>query len=67
MEFMIGKRDILMIYLSPDPYHNAFEEEVYIWRFNLTKHCTAGLCLAQHDGRLFLGGIAKSTPCAKIL
>ncbi len=26
----------------------------------------AGLCLAHYDGRLYLGGIAKSTPCAKI-
>ncbi len=66
IEFMIGKQDISMIYLSPDPYHDAFEEEVDIRRFDLTKHRTAGLCLAQHDGRLFLGGIAKSTPCAKI-
>jgi len=66
MKFMIGKRDISMIYLSPDPYHDAFEEEVDIRRFDLTKHRTAGLCLAQHDGRLFLGGIAKSTPYAKI-
>ena len=63
---MIGKRDISMMYLSPDPYHDAFEEEVDIWHFDLTKHRTAGLCLAHHDGRVFLGGIAKSTPCAKI-
>jgi hypothetical protein len=66
MVFMIGKRDISMIYLSPDPYHDAFEEEVDIRCFNLTKHHTGGLCLAHHDGCLFLGGIAKSTPCAKI-
>jgi hypothetical protein len=65
-EFMIGKQDISMIYLSPDPYHNAFEEEVDIRRFDLNKHCTAGLCRAHHDGCLFLGGIAKGTPCAKI-
>jgi hypothetical protein len=65
-EFMIGKRDILVIYLSPDPYHDTFEEEVDIRRFDLTKHRTAGLCLAQRDCRSFLGGIAKSTPCVKI-
>jgi hypothetical protein len=63
---MIGILDISMIYLSPDPYHEAFEEEVDIWRFDLNKHRTAGLCLAHHDGCLFLGGIAKSTPCVKI-
>ena len=65
-EFDIGHRDIASIYLSPDPYHESFEEEVDIRRFDLTKHRTAGLCLAHYDGRLFLGGIAKSTPCAKI-
>jgi hypothetical protein len=65
-EFMIGKQDISMIYLSPNPYHKSFEEEVDIRRFDLNKHRTAGLCLAHHDGRLFLGGIPKSTPCAKI-
>ena len=65
-EFIIGKQDISMIYLSPDPYHEAFEEEVDIWCFDLNKHCTVGLCLAHQDGHLFLGGIAKSTPCAKI-
>jgi hypothetical protein len=63
---MIDKRDISMIYLSPDPFHNAFEEEVDIRRFDLTKHRTAGLCLAQHDNCLLLGGIAKSTHSAKI-
>ena len=63
-EFLIGQRDIASIYLSPDPYHESFEEEIDIRRFDLTKHRTAGLCLAHHDGRLFLGGIAKSTPCA---
>jgi hypothetical protein len=55
-----------MIYLSPDPYHESFEEEVDIRRFDLNKHRTAVLCLAHHNGRLFLGGTAKGTPCAKI-
>ena len=63
---MIGPRDIASIYLSPDPYHESFEEEVDIQRFDLTKHRTAGLSLAHHDGKLFLSGIANSTPCAKI-
>ncbi len=65
-EFSIGARDIATIYLSPDPYHEAFEEEIDIRRFDFTKHRTAGLCLAELDGRLFLGGIAKSTPCSRI-
>jgi hypothetical protein len=65
-EFSIGHREIASIYLSPDPFYESFEEEVDLRRFDLTKHRTAGLCLAHYDGRLYLGGIAKSTPCAKI-
>lgn len=64
-EFMISPWDIANIYMSPDPYHEFFEEEVDIRRFDLQKHQTAGLCLAELDGRLFLGDIAKSTPCAR--
>jgi hypothetical protein len=65
-EFLIGHREIASIYLSPDPFYKSFEEEVDLRRFDLTKHRMAGLCLAHYDGRLYLGGIAKSTPCAKI-
>ena len=65
-EYGIGPRDIASIYLSPDPYYESSEEEVDIRRFDLNKHRTAGLSLAHIDGKLFLGGIAKSTPCAKI-
>ncbi len=59
-EFTIGARDIATIYLSPDPYYDSIEEEIDIRQFDLTKHRTAELCLAELDGRLFLGGIAKS-------
>jgi hypothetical protein len=55
-----------MIYLSPNPYFDAFEETIDIRRFDLSKHRLAGLCLTEHDGRLFLGGISPSTPAAKI-
>ena len=34
--------------------------------FDLNKHWTAGLCLAHINGRLHLGGMAPSTPAAKI-
>jgi hypothetical protein len=39
---------------------------INIQKFNLNTHKTAGLCLAHVDGRLFLGGMAPSTPGAKI-
>ncbi len=52
--------------MSPDPYFKAFEEVIDLRKFNLTKHCTAGLCLAHSDGHLYLGGMTPSTPGAKI-
>jgi hypothetical protein len=65
-EFLIGKHNMAMIYLSPNPYFDAFEEIIFIHRFDLSKHRLAGLFLTEHDGRLFLGGISPSTPAAKI-
>jgi len=55
-----------MIYMSPDPYYEAFEEIIDIRHFDVNHHRTAGLCLAHTDGRLILGGMAPSTPAAKI-
>ena len=65
-EFMISRKDISPIYMSPCPYFDAFEEEIDLRKFDINKHRTAGLCLAQIDGRLILGGMAPSTPAAKI-
>jgi hypothetical protein len=65
-EFMIGKHDMATVYMSPDPYFEAFEECIDLRRFNLAIHWTAGLCLAAHNGRLFLGAMKPSTPGAKI-
>jgi hypothetical protein len=64
-EFLIGKHNMAMIYLSPNPYFNTFEEIIDIRRFDLSKHRLVGLCLTEHDGHLFLGGISPSTPTAK--
>jgi hypothetical protein len=66
LEFMIGKHDMATIYMSPDPYFEAFEKCIDLRRFNLTTHWTAGLCLAAHNGWLFLGAMKPSTPGAKI-
>jgi len=65
-EFMLSKKDMATVYMSPDPYFEAFEEVIDLRKFDLTKHRTAGLCLAHSDGRLFLGGMVPSTPGAKI-
>jgi hypothetical protein len=65
LELLITKGDLAMIYMSPTPYYDAFEEVLDIRWFDLSKHYTAGLCLAHVNGRLFLGGMAPSTPGAK--
>jgi hypothetical protein len=67
LEYLIGKRDMATIYMSPNPYFKAFDEMVNLCKFDLSKHRTPGLCLAQLDNRLFLGGITPSTPAAHIL
>jgi hypothetical protein len=64
-EYLIGKHDMATVYMLPDPYFEAFEEVINLRKFDLTKHRTAGLCLAQNDQRLILGGIAPSTPGAR--
>jgi hypothetical protein len=66
LEYLIGKRDMATVYMSPDLYFEAFDKMVNLRKFNLSKHRTAGLCLAQSDNRLFLGSIAPSTPAARI-
>jgi hypothetical protein len=52
--------------MSPCPYFDTFEKEIDLRKFDLGKHRTAGLGLAQVDGRLFLVGMAPSTPGAKV-
>ena len=55
-----------MVYMSPDPYHDAFEQTVDLRKFDLTKHATGGLSLYERDGRVHLASIAPSTPAARI-
>ena len=55
-----------LVYMSPDPYHEAFEETIDLQRFDLSRHRAAGLVLAHSNGRLFLGGMTPGTPAAKI-
>jgi hypothetical protein len=52
------------VYLSPSPYHEAFEEEIDLRNWTPNDHYTAGLVLIQRDGELILGDILKSTPAA---
>ncbi len=54
------------VFMSPSPYFELFEEILDLRKFDITKHRTAGLCLAHQDGCLFLGKMAPSAPGAKI-
>ncbi len=65
-DYNITRNDMDMIFMSPDPYFEAFEEVINMACFDQNKHRTAGLCLAHVNGRLHLGGMAPSTPAAKI-
>jgi hypothetical protein len=65
-EYLIGKHDMATIYMSPDPYFDAFEEVINLRKFDLNKHRTAGLCLTQQNQHLILGGMTPSTPGARI-
>jgi hypothetical protein len=55
-----------MVYMSPDPYFEAFEETIDLQQFDLATYWTTGLCLAAHNGQLFLGSMKPGTPGAKI-
>ena len=65
-EYLIGADNMAMVYVSPDPYGTAFEEELDLRKFNLSSHRTAGLCFFEKDDRLFLASMAPSTPGARI-
>ncbi len=53
-DFDVTRRDMEMIYMSPDPYFEAFEEELNVQHVNLNTHHTAGFELYESSGRVFL-------------
>jgi len=64
--FKIGKQDMALVYMSPDPYHDAFEQTIDIRKFDWSQHPMAGLELYEKDGRVHLAKISPSSPVAKI-
>ncbi len=55
-----------MVYMSPSPYHDAFDEVMDIGKCDFSKHPTAGMSLIEQNGRLILAHMAPSTPGAKV-
>jgi hypothetical protein len=65
-EYDFGRNDMAMVYMSPDPYFDAFQQPLNLRKFDYTKHPTAGLSLYDKSGRLYLATMSPSTPVAKI-
>jgi hypothetical protein len=65
-EFHIGRDDMEMIYMSPDPYGRTFEAELDLRKCDTSKHRSAGLRFITDNGRLILASMDPSTPGARI-
>jgi hypothetical protein len=46
----ITRKDMMMIYLSPHPFRDSFEEEFCLLMYDHVKHPTAGLVCSTHNG-----------------
>jgi hypothetical protein len=66
LAYGIGKEDMATVYMSPDPFFDAFEEELDLHKWSFNKHRTAGLSLLLHNGHLYLGGMTPGTPGARV-
>ncbi len=65
-EYSIGTNNMAMVYISPDLFYGAFEEELNLCKFDLSNHDTAGLNLLEKNRWLFLTSMAPSTPGAQV-
>jgi hypothetical protein len=65
-EYTIGPQDMAMVYISPDGFYGAFEEELDLRKFDMTRHRTAGLNLLEKDQRLYLASMEPSTPGSRV-
>ncbi len=65
-EYNISHQCMEMIYMSPNPYHESFDELRDMRHYDLSKHQTAGLSFIQKNGCLILAHMIPSTPGVKI-
>jgi hypothetical protein len=65
-EFNITKDDMAMVYMSPDPFFDAFEEDLDLGKWSFDNHRTTSLSLVVHNGQVYLGGMTPGTPCTKV-
>jgi hypothetical protein len=66
LDFDVTRWDMAMVYMSPDPYFDAFEEMLNVQHVNLKKHTTAGLKLYESSGRVFLQSMTPGAAATKI-
>lgn len=68
-EFDITYKDLQMVYFSPSPYNDAFEESIdkkWLTRSLMVKHPSGGMSFLIANDRLFLESIQESTPFAML-
>jgi hypothetical protein len=65
-QYLISGDDMATIYMSPNPYHQDFEEELNLRKFDLSWHETAGLSFVEHNNRLILATMSPHTPGDRI-
>jgi hypothetical protein len=63
-KFLIGSKNMAMIYNSPNPYYGAFGEVLDLSKFDIASHQTAGLYFFQKDDFLILASMKPGTPRA---
>jgi hypothetical protein len=62
----INNGDLEMVYLSPSPFLDAFEETIDLRKFDPTRFPTAGLECEELNGKIYLRAMTPSSPSAKI-
>ncbi len=65
-EYDIGQEAMEIIYMSPNPHCDSFDELLDIHCFDFSRHDTAGLLLIERDGRVNLAHMVQGTPRVKI-
>jgi hypothetical protein len=65
-EYLIGPRDMELIYMSPDPYGCAFKASLDLRKCDVFHHHTGGLRFITKNRRLILASINPSTPGARL-
>jgi hypothetical protein len=65
-EFQVDRSSMDMMYMSPTPYYDAFDEVIDLRRFDLATHSMVGLSQLEKNGQLIIAHMSSGTPSAKI-